>query len=129
MALRQRRRAILLPSSALLPADVAAYLTQSAGRQPWQFTPEASRRARGVELWAAFRSLGRSGLREMIERNCRLARLFVERLNHGAARTGVLGEPINAASLPEPRQHCRALVCNRTVGQIMRYPATHSRTM
>jgi glutamate/tyrosine decarboxylase-like PLP-dependent enzyme len=46
------------------------YLTQSAGREPWQFTPDASRRARGIELWAAIRSLGRSGLREMIERNC-----------------------------------------------------------
>ncbi|HYM79717.1 MAG TPA: aminotransferase class V-fold PLP-dependent enzyme [Candidatus Dormibacteraeota bacterium] len=58
----------------------AAYLTQGSGREPWQFTPDASRRARGVELWAAMRSLGRSGLREMIERNCRQARLFAERL-------------------------------------------------
>ena len=58
----------------------AAYLTQSSGREPWQYTPDASRRARGVELWAAIRSLGRSGLREMIERNCRQARLFADRL-------------------------------------------------
>jgi glutamate/tyrosine decarboxylase-like PLP-dependent enzyme len=58
----------------------AAYLTQGSGREPWQFTPDASRRARGIELWAAIRSLGRSGLREMIERNCRQARLFAERL-------------------------------------------------
>ncbi len=58
----------------------AAYLTQGSGREPWQFTPDASRRARGVELWAAMRSLGRSGLREMIERNCRQARMFADRL-------------------------------------------------
>src|SRR5579859_2496966 len=58
----------------------AAYLAQSAGREPWQYTPDASRRARGIELWAAMRSLGRSGLREMIERNCRQARLFADRL-------------------------------------------------
>ena len=58
----------------------AAYLTQSAGREPWQYTPDASRRARGIELWAAMRSLGRSGLREMIERNCRQAKLFADRL-------------------------------------------------
>jgi len=58
----------------------AAYLTQSAGREPWQYTPDASRRARGVELWAAMRSLGRSGLREMIERNCHQAKLFADRL-------------------------------------------------
>jgi glutamate/tyrosine decarboxylase-like PLP-dependent enzyme len=59
----------------------AAYLTQSAGREPWQYTPDASRRGRGIELWAAMRSLGRSGLREMIERNCRQARLFSDRLS------------------------------------------------
>ena len=60
----------------------AAYLTQSAGREPWQYTPDASRRARGVDLWAAIRSLGRSGLREMIERNCRQAQLFAGRLRN-----------------------------------------------
>src|SRR6202789_3625974 len=58
----------------------AAYLTPSAAREPGQFAPEASRRARGVELWAAMRSLGRSGLRDLIERNCRQARLFAQRL-------------------------------------------------
>jgi glutamate/tyrosine decarboxylase-like PLP-dependent enzyme len=63
-----------------LSAGNAAYLTQGAGREPWQYTPDSSRRARGVELWAAMRSLGRSGLREMIERNCRQARLFADRL-------------------------------------------------
>jgi len=63
-----------------LSAGNAAYLTQGAGREPWQYTPDSSRRARGIELWAAMRSLGRSGLREMIERNCRQARLFADRL-------------------------------------------------
>jgi glutamate/tyrosine decarboxylase-like PLP-dependent enzyme len=63
-----------------LSAGNAAYLAQSAGREPWQYTPDASRRARGIELWAAIRSLGRSGLREMVERNCRQARLFADRL-------------------------------------------------
>ena len=58
----------------------AAYLTPSDGREPCHYTPEVSRRARGVELWAAMRSLGRSGLREMIERNCRQAKVFAERL-------------------------------------------------
>jgi glutamate/tyrosine decarboxylase-like PLP-dependent enzyme len=63
-----------------LSAGNAAYLTQSAGREPWQYTPDASRRARGIELWAAMRSLGRGGLRDMIERNCRQAKLFADRL-------------------------------------------------
>ena len=58
----------------------AAYLTETAGREPAKYTPDASRRARGVELWAAIRSLGRSGLREIIERNCRQAKMFADRL-------------------------------------------------
>jgi glutamate/tyrosine decarboxylase-like PLP-dependent enzyme len=61
-------------------AVTAAYLQTSEVREPSHYTPEASRRARGIELWAAIRCLGRDGLREMIERNCRLAGLFAERL-------------------------------------------------
>ena len=75
-----------------LSAGNAAYLTQSAGREPWQYTPDASRRARGIELWAAMRSLGRSGLREMVERNCHQARLFAERLS--AAGFAVLNDVV-----------------------------------
>jgi glutamate/tyrosine decarboxylase-like PLP-dependent enzyme len=75
-----------------LSAGSAAYLTQSASREPWQFTPDASRRARGVELWAAMRSLGRSGLREMIERNCHQAKLFAQRLR--AAGYAVLNDVV-----------------------------------
>ncbi|MGE0439567.1 MAG: aspartate aminotransferase family protein [Gemmatimonadales bacterium] len=54
----------------------AAYLPSGAGRQPDHFTPELSRRARGVETWAALRALGRDGVRELVERCCRLARRF-----------------------------------------------------
>ncbi len=61
----------------------AAYLQLSAERDPCQYTPEASRRARGVELWAALRSMGRRGLRELIERNCGFARVFADRLRAG----------------------------------------------
>jgi glutamate/tyrosine decarboxylase-like PLP-dependent enzyme len=60
----------------------AEYLpTQSDFRNPSDFTPELSRRARGVEVWAALRSLGRKGIAEMIERNCAQARRFAERLS------------------------------------------------
>lgn len=58
----------------------AAYIQLSDARDPCQYTPEASRRARGVELWAALRSLGRRGMSDLIERNCRLAKRFSERL-------------------------------------------------
>jgi glutamate/tyrosine decarboxylase-like PLP-dependent enzyme len=63
-----------------LSAGNAAYLTQSSDREPWQYTPDSSRRARGIELWAAMRSLGRGGLQKMIELNCHQAKLFADRL-------------------------------------------------
>lgn len=58
----------------------AAYLIQGDSREPYHFTPEMSRRARGVEVWAALRSLGRAGVAEMIERNCQCAALFASGL-------------------------------------------------
>ncbi len=54
----------------------AAYLPTGAPRDPSHYTPELSRRARGVEVWAALRALGRSGVGEMIERTCRHAQRF-----------------------------------------------------
>lgn len=68
----------VLPAAMAITAD---YLpTDSRERNPADFTPELSRRARGVEVWAALRSLGRGGVAQMIERNCRQARRFAERL-------------------------------------------------
>ena len=61
----------------------AAYLPQGEHREPSQYTPELSRRARGVEVWAALRSLGRTGLSDLIERTCRLAGRFAVELNRG----------------------------------------------
>ena len=63
-------------------AITAEYLpTQTEQRNPADFTPELSRRARGVEVWAALRSLGRAGLADMIERNCAQARRFADKLS------------------------------------------------
>lgn len=58
----------------------AAYLPATGRRDPSNYTPELSRRARGVEVWAALKSLGRSGVAEMIERCCRHATRFADRL-------------------------------------------------
>jgi glutamate/tyrosine decarboxylase-like PLP-dependent enzyme len=54
----------------------AAYLEPGARREPMNHAPEASRRARGVELWAALKSLGKSGLCALIERTCAHAQKF-----------------------------------------------------
>jgi glutamate/tyrosine decarboxylase-like PLP-dependent enzyme len=70
---------VLVRDGASLRASMgitAAYLEPGSRREPMHHTPESSRRARGVELWAALKSLGRSGLRELIETTCARAQRF-----------------------------------------------------
>ena len=55
----------------------ADYLPSGQGN-PSDYTPEMSRRPRGVDVWAALRSLGRTGLADLVERNCRLAKRFAD---------------------------------------------------
>jgi glutamate/tyrosine decarboxylase-like PLP-dependent enzyme len=62
----------------------AAYLVQAApgtDRDPVDWNPEFSRRARAVPVYAAIASLGRSGIVEIVERCCAHARRFAERLS------------------------------------------------
>jgi glutamate/tyrosine decarboxylase-like PLP-dependent enzyme len=62
-----------------------SYMQFSAGRASDQrdgmlFTPEMSRRARGIELWALMKTLGRAGIGDLVNRLCRNARLFESEL-------------------------------------------------
>ena len=59
----------------------AAYLPQGEHREPSQYVPELSRRARGVEVWAALKSLGRTGMADLVERCCRCAKRFADGLS------------------------------------------------
>ena len=68
----------------------ASYLPLHAAREPMDFTPDSSRRARGIEVWAALKSLGRNGLADLIERTCRHAARFAEGLS--AAGYTILNE-------------------------------------
>ena len=70
----------------------AAYLPFGGQREPSEYTPELSRRARGIEVWAALRSLGRTGLADLIERTCRFATRFAEGL--GSAGYAVLNDVV-----------------------------------
>ena len=70
----------------------AAYLAAGSRREPMHLTPEASRRARGVEVWAALRSLGRNGVAALIDRTCRHARRFADGLT--AAGWSVLNDVV-----------------------------------
>ncbi len=50
-------------------------------RNPSDYVPELSRRARGFATWAMIRHLGRDGVSSMVSRHCALARRFAERLS------------------------------------------------
>jgi glutamate/tyrosine decarboxylase-like PLP-dependent enzyme len=60
----------------------ASYLMHSEGdkRDPMDWNPEFSRRARGVSVYATLRSLGREGVQDVVERTCSLARRFADAL-------------------------------------------------
>ncbi len=58
----------------------AAYLPQAGARDPYDFTPECSRRMRGLDVWIALKHLGRSGLADLIESCCHHAGRFADGL-------------------------------------------------
>ncbi len=114
-----------------LPAAMsiaAEYLPAGDGaRNPADYTPELSRRARGVEVWAALASLGRSGVAEMLDRNCRGARRFAAGLaagGHEVLNEVVLnqvlvsfGEPAVTERVIEAVQADGTCWCGRTAWQ------------
>lgn len=73
----------------------AAYLIQAPDRERdgMTWTPEASRRARGIAVYAALRSLGRRGLEEVVTRCCACARHIAVRLG-GERGVEVLNEVV-----------------------------------
>lgn len=60
----------------------AAYLPSPGGiPNPVDLVPEASRRARGIPVWAAIRGLGRDGVADLIDRGCDRAADLADRLS------------------------------------------------
>jgi glutamate/tyrosine decarboxylase-like PLP-dependent enzyme len=94
----------------------AAYLAQDEERVPYQYTPDFSRRARGIEVWAALRQLGRPGLADLIERTCRYAGRFAEGLRAAGYRVlndVVLNQVLVSFRSEVPSAPARSLrVCN-----------------
>jgi glutamate/tyrosine decarboxylase-like PLP-dependent enzyme len=70
----------------------AAYLERGDRREPADYTPELSRRARGIELWAGLRQLGKSGMAQIVERTCSCAQRFAAGLK--AAGYDVLNQVV-----------------------------------
>ena len=62
-----------------------AYLPSGGERSPMQLGLQMSQRARAVPVWAVLRTMGRSGLADLIERSCRLATRFADGLAAGGA--------------------------------------------
>jgi glutamate/tyrosine decarboxylase-like PLP-dependent enzyme len=66
--------------SAAFTARAAYLIRDDEKREQLDWNPEHSRRARGFAVYAAIRSLGRTGIANMIERTCAHARTFAARL-------------------------------------------------
>lgn len=60
----------------------AAYLVEGALREPNHYAPELSRRARGIEIWAALKHLGKNGVGDIIDRTCGHASRFALELQN-----------------------------------------------
>ena len=73
----------------------AAYYVETEGgeRDPYNWVPESSRRARGFAVYAALRSLGRTGLADLLERSCSLARRMADGLR-GAEGVTILNDVV-----------------------------------
>lgn len=60
----------------------AAYFQWSAQRDPMNYTPSMSKRARAVELWAVLKTLGRKGVADLVDQLCAHAGYFADSLKH-----------------------------------------------
>jgi glutamate/tyrosine decarboxylase-like PLP-dependent enzyme len=83
----------------------ASYITlQNVARDPLDWNPEFSRRARGFASYAALRELGRSGVQELVERCCDCAAQLVAGLGK-LEGVEVLSHPIinqGVVTFPDP---------------------------
>ncbi len=61
-------------------AAVAGYLPPDEGFEAMHHTPQSSQRARQIEVWAVLRTLGRSGVAELVQRACDCAVAIAEQL-------------------------------------------------
>ena len=84
------RDAAALKAAMSITADYL--LTETSSRNPSDYTPELSRRARGVEIWAALRTLGRTGVEALIVRCCSHATRFADGLR--AAGYAILNDVV-----------------------------------
>jgi glutamate/tyrosine decarboxylase-like PLP-dependent enzyme len=100
----------------------ASYLEHAdEARDPLDFTPEHSRRARGFATYAALRELGRSGVAELVERCCRHAHALVTRIGALPGATAVAIPGINQGLLrfSDPRPGATAADDDRRTDEVI----------
>ena len=111
----------------------AAYLPvgdDAALRDPIDYNPEFSRRARSVPVCAAVRQLGRRGVADLVERCCRMAERFAVQLSE-ADGVEVLHQDLNQVVVrfldPAGRDHDAHSPDGGRRGRRPRAPATRAR--
>jgi glutamate/tyrosine decarboxylase-like PLP-dependent enzyme len=85
----------------------ASYIHYSDKRDGMHYTPEMSRRARVIELWATLKSLGKEGVEELVDRLCDHAKRFAENLHARGFRIlndVVFNQVLVACDTPEHTQ-------------------------
>jgi glutamate/tyrosine decarboxylase-like PLP-dependent enzyme len=85
----------------------ASYIPNSEQRDGMHYTPEMSRRARVVELWATLKSLGKDGVEELVDRLCEHAERFAAQLQAQGFRVlneVVFNQVLIACDTPELTQ-------------------------
>ena len=97
----------------------ASYLVQDPDgpREPMDWTPEFSRRARGIAVYATLRALGRDGVAELVDRLCACAERFADRLD--AAGFEVLHQELNQVAVA-----CEEAVLAEVQAEGTCYPST-----
>jgi glutamate/tyrosine decarboxylase-like PLP-dependent enzyme len=83
----------------------ADYIVRLGGdtRDPSDYVPESSRRARGFAIYAALKSLGRRGVADLVERSCSLAARMAGRL-----RASGVADVLNSVELNQVLVRFRA---------------------
>jgi glutamate/tyrosine decarboxylase-like PLP-dependent enzyme len=96
--------------------------TTEGERDNRAFTPDESRRARGIPMYAALRTLGSEGVSEMVDRCCSLAQRFAERLRrHEAVRIlndVVLNQVLVQFRRPGSDDAAAAALTERVIAQV-----------
>ena len=118
--------AIVAPTEALPRAMAlsAAYLARSDRREPAEFVPEASRRARAIPVYAALRFLGRRGIAELVDRCCGQATLTASLLREGGLEVlnEVVLNQVLVAATPDRLAAFRPMARAGSAGRVARTP-------